>query len=102
MNVPYQWMRFLTLYLPSRPTDLLNPITQAVLSANHSPENMVFKEALQGSGFPHLQRSIEQLFLEPEWTRAIDSEAMRARGINCFRKIHLVGQKYQDKTTLAS
>ena len=32
-----------------------------------------------------------------EW--AIDSEAMRARGINCFSKIQLVGQKYRDKTT---
>ena len=37
------------------------------------------------------------LFLEPEW--AIDSEAKRN---NCFSKIQLVGQKYQDKTTLAS
>ena len=27
-----------------------------------------------------------------EW--AIDSEAMRARGLNCFSKIQLVGQKY--------
>ena len=37
-----------------------------------------------------------------EW--AIDSEAMRARGIKnyCFSKIQLDGQKYQDKTTLAS
>ena len=34
--------------------------------------------------------------------RAIDSEAMRARGINCFSKIQLVGKKYRDKTTLAS
>ena len=34
---------------------------------------------------------------------AIDSEAMRARGIiYCFSKIQLVGQKYRDKTTLAS
>ena len=33
---------------------------------------------------------------------AIDSEAMRASGINCFNKIQLVGQKYRDKATLAS
>ena len=32
-----------------------------------------------------------------------DSEAMRARGIiSCFSNIQLVGQKYQDKTTLVS
>ena len=35
-----------------------------------------------------------------EWT--IDSEAMRARGIICLSKIQLVGQKYRDKTTLAT
>ena len=36
-----------------------------------------------------------------EW--AIDSEAMRAKGIIVFNgKIQLVGQKYRDKTTLAS
>ena len=35
--------------------------------------------------------------LKPEW--AIDSEGMRN---NCFSKIQLVGQKYQDKTTYAS
>ena len=41
------------------------------------------------------------LFLKPEW--AIDSEAMRARGIIfCFSKIQLVGPKYRDKTSLAS
>ena len=34
-----------------------------------------------------------------EW--AIDSEAMRARGIIVLVKIQLVGQKYRDKTTLA-
>ena len=34
-----------------------------------------------------------------EW--AIDSEAMRARGIIVFSKIQPVGQKYPDKTTLA-
>ena len=34
---------------------------------------------------------------------AIDSEAMRARGIiYCFSKIQLVGPKYRDKTSLAS
>ena len=31
-----------------------------------------------------------------------NSEATRARGIIFFRKIQLVGQKYRDKTTLAS
>ena len=36
----------------------------------------------------------ESIAHEAEW--AIDSEAMRARGIQ------LVGQKYRDKTTLAS
>ena len=36
---------------------------------------------------------------EAEW--AIDSEAIRERN-NCFSKIQLVGQKYRDKTTLAS
>jgi len=35
-----------------------------------------------------------------EW--AIDSEAMRARGIFFFSKIRLVSQKYGDKTTLAN
>ena len=40
------------------------------------------------------------LRLKAEW--AIDSRAMRARGINCFSKIQLVGQTYRDKTTLAS
>ena len=35
--------------------------------------------------------------LKAEW--AIDSEAMRARGIS---KIQLVGQKYGEKITLAS
>ena len=35
-----------------------------------------------------------------EW--AIDSEAMRARGIIVLVKIQLVGQKYRDKTTLAN
>ena len=35
--------------------------------------------------------NIQQLFLEPKW--AIDSEAMRARGII----IQLAGQKYRDK-----
>ena len=43
---------------------------------------------------------------EPEWALSqywgIDSEAMRARGIIFFSKIQLVGQKYRDKTTLAS
>ena len=34
-----------------------------------------------------------------EW--AIDSEAMRAKGIILFSKIQLVGQKYRDKTILA-
>ena len=34
-----------------------------------------------------------------EW--AIDSEAMRARGIILFSKIQLVGQTYRDKTILA-
>ena len=29
-----------------------------------------------------------------EW--AIDSEAMRARGIYCFSKIQLVGKKYRE------
>ena len=38
----------------------------------------------------------ESIAHEAEW--AIDSEAMRARGII----IQLVGQKYRDKTTLAS
>ena len=39
--------------------------------------------------------------LKAKW--AIDSEAMRVRGIiNCFSKIQLDGQKYQEKTTLAS
>ena len=38
--------------------------------------------------------------VEAEW--AIDSDAMRARGIIFFSKIQLVGQKYRDKTTLAS
>ena len=32
----------------------------------------------------------------------IDSEAMRARGIIVLLKSNLVGQKYRDKTTLAS
>ena len=32
-----------------------------------------------------------------------DSEPIRARGIyNCFSKIQIVGQRYRDKTTLAS
>ena len=34
--------------------------------------------------------------LKAEW--AIDSEAMSDRN-NCFSKIQLVGQKYEDKTT---
>ena len=39
--------------------------------------------------------------LKAKW--AIDSEAMRARGIIIFNsKIQLAGQKYRDKTTLAS
>ena len=38
----------------------------------------------------------ESIAHEAEW--AIDSEAMRARGII----IQLAGQKYRDKTTLAS
>ena len=38
----------------------------------------------------------ESIAHKAEW--AIDSEAMRARGII----IQLVGQKYRDKTTLAS
>ena len=33
---------------------------------------------------------------------AIESEAMRVRGIIFFSKIQLVGQKYRDKTTFAS
>ena len=33
---------------------------------------------------------------------AIDSEAMGGERNNCFSKIQLVGQKYRDKTTLAS
>ena len=33
---------------------------------------------------------------------AIDSEAMGARRGNCFSKIQLVGQKYYDKTAIAS
>ena len=38
--------------------------------------------------------------LKAEW--AIDSEAIRARGIIVLvRKIQLAGQKYRDKTTLA-
>ena len=56
----------------------------------------------------------KQLFPEPEWAlsqqpmrpkaeRAIDSEAMRARGIIVLViKIQLVGRKYRDKTTVAS
>ena len=35
-----------------------------------------------------------------EW--AIDSEAMRARGIIVISKTQIVGQKYRDKTTLAN
>ena len=35
-----------------------------------------------------------------EW--AIDSEAMRARGIIFFSKIQQVGKKYRDRTTLTS
>ena len=36
-------------------------------------------------------------------SRAIDSEPIRAREIiDCFSKIQVVGQKYRDKTTLAS
>jgi len=39
--------------------------------------------------------------LKAKWV--IDLEAMRARGIIVFlSKIQLVGQKYRDKTTLAS
>ena len=56
-------------------------------------------------------RYLTILFLEPKWALsqysirpsaswAIDSEAMRARGIIVLVK--LVGQKYQDKTTLVS
>ena len=42
--------------------------------------------------------------VRPRANWAIDSEAMRARGINCFSKIQLlyvVGQKYRDKTTFS-
>ena len=40
-------------------------------------------------------QNIQQLFLEPEL--AIDSEAMRARGIiYCPSKIQLVGPKYRE------
>ena len=41
--------------------------------------------------------------MRPKTEWAIDPEAMRARGIiNFFSKIQLVGQKYRDKTFLAS
>jgi len=40
--------------------------------------------------------------MRPKAKWATDLEAMRARGIIVFSKIHLVGQKYRDKTTLAS
>ena len=44
----------------------------------------------------------ESIAHEAEW--AIDSEAIRGRGIiiYCFSKIQLVGQKYQDQSSLAS
>ena len=40
--------------------------------------------------------------MRPKAQWAIYSEAMRAIRNNCFSKIQLVGQKYRDKTTLAS
>ena len=41
--------------------------------------------------------------MRPKAERAIDSEAMRARGIIVLViKIQLVGRKYRDKTTVAS
>ena len=47
--------------------------------------------AIWGSTGRHIFNNL--LFLKPEW--AIDSEAMRARGIiYCFSKIQLVGPKY--------
>ena len=43
----------------------------------------------------------DSLAHEPKAEWAIDSGAIRARGIIIFSKIQLVGQKYRDKTTLA-
>ena len=45
-------------------------------------------------------KTISRLFHKPEW--AIDSAAIRGTGIIVLFKIQLVGQKYRDKTTLAS
>ena len=39
------------LYLPFRPTVLLNHIAQTVLSANHGPENMLSKKPHKGLDF---------------------------------------------------
>ena len=39
---------------------------------------------------------------EAEGRMGYDSEAMRARGNNCFSKIQPVGKKYQDKINLSS
>ena len=44
--------------------------------------------------------SIDHMRPKAEW--AIASDAMRARGIIVLLLIELVGQKYRDKTTLAS
>ena len=51
---------------------------------------------------PRARMGSESIVMRPkaEWT--IDTEAMRVRGNNCFSKIQLVGQRYRDKTTLAS
>ena len=44
----------------------------------------------------------ESIAMRPKAKWSIDSEAIRGERNNCFSKIKLVGQKYRDKTTLAS